>query len=192
MTVMKPKPALTQLDDLMAHAEGYANCLMQKNGRVPPTVVAATPRRVLCYVPHDLADVWVMDNFANAARLNCAAYAAEAVVMVVEAWVTMAKPDEPLDDTPPSEAFDRREFVVLMGEAAGQKKQKLLPIIRTDAGGFFGFGEFDSRAFDGFQGRFVGLLPPKVLNAEQRALAKAMLEMLGITDATLGPGFPRN
>ena len=132
---MKPKPALTQLDDLMAHAEGYANCLMQKNGRVPPTVVAATPRRVLCYVPHDLADVWVKDNFANAARLNCAAYAAEAVVMVVEAWVTMAKPDEPLDDTPPSKAFDRREFVVLMGEAAGQKKQKLLPIIRTGAGG---------------------------------------------------------
>ena len=188
---MKPK-ALTQLDDLMAQAEGYANFLMRKNGRVPPTVLAATPKGVLCYVPHDLADVRAKDNFANASRLICAAYGATAVVMALEAWVTMAKPGEALDDTPPSEAFDRREVVVLMGEAVGQKKQKMLPIIRTDAGGFFGFGEFDSTSYTGFQGRFVGLLPPKVPNAEQRALAKAMLEMLGVTDATLGRGFPRN
>jgi hypothetical protein len=187
---MKPK-ALTELEDLMAHAEGYANFLMRKKGRVPPTLLAATPNGGICYVPKDLSDTRAKDNFANAARLICAAYAAEAVVMVVEGWLTMAKPGEPLDDTPPSEALDRKEFVVLMGEAAGKKTQKLLPIIRTDAGGFFGFGEFDSRAFDGFQGRFACLLPPKVPNAEQRALAKAMLEMLGVTDAALG-GFPRN
>ena len=37
-----------------------------------------------------------------------------------------------------------------------------------------------------------GLLPPKVPNAEQRALAKAMLEVMGVTDAALGRGFPRN
>ncbi len=189
---MKPKPALTQLDGLMAHAEGYANFLMRKSGRVPPTLFVATPKGVLCYVPHDLADVRAKNNFANAARLICAAYGATAVVMVVEGWVTMAKPGEPLDDTPPSEAFDRREFVVLIGEAAGQKTQKLLPIIRTDAGGFFGFGEFDSQSFTGFEGRFAQLLPPKVPNAEQRALAKAMLEVLGVTDAVLGRGFPRN
>ena len=37
VTVM-PKQALTQLDDLMAHAEGYATFLMRKNGRVPSTL----------------------------------------------------------------------------------------------------------------------------------------------------------
>jgi hypothetical protein len=178
---MKPKPALIQLDDLMAHAERYATFLMRKNGRVPPTVLASTPKGGLCYVPHDLADVRAKDNFANAARLICAAYAATAVVMVVEGWVTTAKPGEPLDDTPPSEAFDRREFVILMGEAAGEKKQKMLPIIRTDAGGFFGFGEFDTSSYTDFQGRFAGLLPPKVPSAEQRALAKAMLQIMGVT-----------
>lgn len=192
VTVMKPKRALTQLYELMAHAEGYANFLMRKNGRVPPTLFAATLQGVLCYVPHDLADARAKNNFANTSRLICAAYAATVVVMVVEGWVTMAKPSEPFDGTPPSEAFDRREFVVLMGEVTGQKKQKMLPIIRTDAGGFFGFGEFDSGSFTGFQGRFAGLLPPKVPNAEQRALAKAMLEVMGVTDATLGRGFPRN
>src|ERR1019366_1275388 len=186
VTAMKPKPAVMQLDDLMTHAERYATFLMRKNGRLPPTVLASTPKGGVCYVPHDLADARAKDNFANAARLICAAYAATAVVMALEAWVTTAKPGEPLDDTPPSEAFDRREFVILMGEAAGQKKQKMLPIIRTDAGGFFGFGEFDTSSYTDFQGRFVGLLPPKVPTTEQRALAKAMLEMMGVTDATLG------
>jgi hypothetical protein len=47
--------------------------------------------------------------------------------------VTFAKPDKPLDvDTPPSEALDRREFVILTGESRGQRKQRFLPIIRTD------------------------------------------------------------
>jgi hypothetical protein len=90
VTAMKPKPALMQLDDLMAHAERYATFLMRKNGRVPPTLFAATPKGGLCYVPHDLADARAKDNFANAARLICAAYAATSVVMVVEGWVTTA------------------------------------------------------------------------------------------------------
>ena len=91
---MKPKTALTQLEDLMVHAEGYANFLMRKNGRMAPTVLASTPKGGLCYVPKDLSDTRAKDNFANTARLISAAYAAEAVVMVVEGWVTMAKPGE--------------------------------------------------------------------------------------------------
>jgi hypothetical protein len=190
---MTPTQALTQLDDLMAQAERYANFLMRKNGRLPPTLLVSTPKGVLCYVPHDLADAQAKNNFANTSRLICAAYTATAVVMTLEAWATFAKPGEPLDtDTPPSEAFDRQEFVVLMGEAAGQKKQKMLPIIRTDAGGFFGFGEYDSPLFNDFKGRFAELLPPKVPSAEQRALAKAMLEVMGVTVAKLGRGFPSN
>jgi hypothetical protein len=189
---MPPKRAPLPLDDLLARAEAYANFLMRKNGQVPPTLLAATPKGVLCYVPNNLSDVRAKTDFANTSRLICAAYSVTAVVMALESWVTMAKPGEPLDDTPPSEAFDRREFVVLMGEPAGQKRQKLLPIIRTDAGGFFGFGEFDSGSFTGFQGRFTGLLPPKVPNAEQRALAKAMLEVMGVAVAALGREFPSN
>ena len=162
---------------------------MRQNGRVPPMLFAATPQGVLVYVPNDLSNTRAKDLFANASRLICAAYAATAVVMVVEGWVTMAKPGKPLDtDTPPSEALDRQEFVVLMGEVAGQEKQKMLPIIRTDAGGFFGFGEFDASSFSGFTGRFAELLPPKVPTAEQRALAKAALEMMGVTAAALGVG----
>ena len=77
---------------------------MRQNGRVPPMLFAATPNGVLVYVPRDLSDAKAKDVFANTSRLICAAYAATAVVMVVEGWVTMAKPGKPLDtDTPPSD-----------------------------------------------------------------------------------------
>ena len=46
-------------------------------------MLASTPKGGVCYVPHDLADARAKDNFANAARLICAAYAVTAVVMAV-------------------------------------------------------------------------------------------------------------
>ena len=85
----------------------------------------------------------------------------------------MARPGETLDMTePPSEAFDRREVVVLTGETAQHCKQMLLPIIRTDAGGFFGFGEHDGPKLDNFEGRFAQLLPPKRPTPEERELVR--------------------
>jgi hypothetical protein len=188
---MTPKPIV--LNDLIAHAEGYANFALRKFGRMSPVLFAATPSGELWFVPDNLADVRAKNDFANTARLICVAYEAQAVVMALEAWVTIAKPGEPLDnDTPPSEAYNRQEFVVLMGEAAGHQHQKLLPIIRTGVGGFFGFGEFDSQAFDGFKGRFAGLLPPKAPGPDQRKLAKAMLAVMGVTEASLRGRFSGN
>jgi hypothetical protein len=68
----------------------------------------------------------------------------------------------------------------------------MLPIIRTDAGGFFGFGEFDSSSFSGFDGRFDGLLPPNAPTAAQRLLAKTVLERMGVAESVLGMGSERN
>jgi hypothetical protein len=50
----------------------------------------------------------------------------------------------------------------------GRGTQMLLPIIRTDAGRFFGFGEHDGPKFDNYEGRFAQLLPPKRPGAEAR------------------------
>jgi hypothetical protein len=105
---------------------------------------------------------------------------------VLEAWMKMAKPGETLDMTEaPSEAFDRREVVVLTGETAQHCKQMLLPIIRTDAGGFFGFGEHDGPKLDNFEGRFAQLLPPKRPGAEGIELPRAMLAAMGVTEERL-------
>jgi len=72
--------------------------------------------------------------------------------------MNMAKPGEALDmPETPSEAFDRREVMVLTGETVRHCKQMLLPISRTDAGGFFGLGEHVGPKFYNFEGRFAQL-----------------------------------
>ena len=42
----------------------------------------------------------------------------------------------------------------------------VLPILRPDAGGFFGFGELDALKFDGMEGRFACTL--KMCNPDWR------------------------
>ena len=88
--------------------------------------------------------------------------------------------------------MDRKEFVILAGEATGKKTQVFLPIIRTDGGGFFGFGEFDSSGFDAFKGRFFEMLPPKKLDKQMRELAQAVLKAMGVTRVSLRPKTGRN
>jgi hypothetical protein len=85
----------------------------------------------------------------------------------------------------PSEAFDRQEVVVLTGETVGHAEQRLLPIIRTDAGGFFGFGEHDGPKVEHFEGRFAQLLPSKRPTARDRELARALLAAMGVTEQQL-------
>ena len=189
---MTPK-APTDLDTLAAYAEGYAEFAMKNIGRVPPTMLAISPEGLLHFIPESLEDERAKNDFANIGRLICAAYGATCMVMILESWVTMAKPGKELDmDTPPSEAFDREEFVVVMGETRGRKTQRFLPIVRTDAGGFFGFGEFDAMKLDGIEGRFAGMLPPKQTTPEMRAVAQALLAALGVTRDALQPKFGNN
>ncbi len=185
---MKQNLCPADLDALVTYAQGYAEFAMKNVGRVPPTMLAVTTDGLLHFLPESLADERAKDNFANVGRLICAAYGATSAVMILESWVTLAKPDAPLDPTtPPSEAFDRMEFVVVMGETAGRKTQRFLPIVRTDAGGFFGFGDSDLPQFDGIEGRFAGMLPPVEPPAETRAMAQAVLAAMGVTRDSLQP-----
>ena len=174
------------LDKLLAQALGYAEFTMRNIGHVPPALLADSPTGLIHFMPDGMEDDRAKDNLANTARLICVGYEVTAAVLVLEAWMKMARPGETLDMTePPSEAFDRREVVVLTGETAQHCKQVLLPIIRTDAGGFFGFGEHDGPKLDNFKGRFAQLLAPKQPNAEARELARAMLAAMGITQEQL-------
>ena len=184
---VKPKEPF-DLESLAAYAEGYAEFAMKNIGRVPATMLAVVPEGLLHFIPESLADERAKNDFANIGRLICAAYGATQMVMILESWVTMAKPGQALDmETRPSEAFDREEFVVVMGEAFGRKTQRFLPILRTDGGGFFGFGEFDATKFDGIEGRFAGMLPPEETTPETRAMAQALLASMGVTRDLLLP-----
>jgi hypothetical protein len=185
---------LKTLDDLLAQAEHYANYSMRNMGRVPPTLFLIGADGPVLFIPESMADDRAKDDFATTARLMCIAHGASACVMTLEAWAKFAKPGEKLDLTEaPSEAFDRREVVVLMGESRDGQKQKFLPIIRSDNGKFFGFGESELPDLDEIKGRFAQLLPTKVPDDGLRQVAKAMLKVKGVKFAQPGhaPRLPR-
>jgi hypothetical protein len=159
---------------------------MRNLGHVPPALLADSPTGFIHFVPASFKDERAKDQFANTARLICLGYEVTAAVMVLEAWIKMAKPGETLDmSEPPSEAFDRREVVVLTGETVERGRQLLLPIIRTDAGGFFGLGEHIGPKIDNFEGRFAHMLPPKRPSAEGIDQARALLAAMGVTEDRL-------
>ena len=175
---------LKTLDDLLAQAEHYANYSMRNMGRVPPTLFLIGADGPVIFIPENLADDRAKDDFAATARLLCIAHAATATVMTLEAWMKSATPGEKLDLTEaPSEAFDRQEVVVLMGESRNGQKQKFLPIIRSDNGNFFGFGESEVPSMAEMKGRFAQILPTKVPDDGLRQVAKAMLKVKGISPA---------
>ncbi len=185
---------LQTLDDLLAQAEHYAEFCMRNSGKMAPTLFLIGADGPLMFVPASLADVNEKDDFATTARLMCIAHAATASVMTMEAWMKSATPGEKLDMTePPSEAFDRQEVVVLLGESRDAQKQKFLPIIRSDNGNFFGFGESNVPGMDKMEGRFAQIIPPKVPNDEIRLLAQAMLKVKGVkvAQAANSPRLPR-
>ena len=184
---VQPPSKLETLDDLLAQAEHYAEFCMRSSGRMPPTLFLIGADGPLMFMPESVADTSAKDAFANSARLMCIAHAATAVVMALEAWVKFAKPDEKFDPTePPSEAFDRQEVVVLMGEARSGQKQKMLPIIRSGNGKFFGFGEADTASLEKAEGRFAQILPTNAPTTEHSAIAQAMLKASGVNLAKAG------
>jgi hypothetical protein len=178
--VQQPRQ-LETLDDLLAQAEHYAEFCMRNSGKMAPTLFMIGADGPLMFVPASLVDADEKDAFANTARLVCIAHAATVSVMALEAWMKTATPGEKMDMTePPSEAFDRQEVIVLMGESHGGQKQKFLPIIRSGNGKFFNLGETTVPGMDKMEGRFAQILPPKLATAEHRALAHAMLKVKGV------------
>ncbi len=186
---------LENLDDLLAQAEHYANHSMRNIGHLPPTLFLIGSKGPVIFMPESLADESDKNDFATTARLMCIAHAATACVMALEAWVKVAKPGEKFDETErPSEAFDRQEVVVLLGESRTGQKQKFLPIIRSDNGNFFGLGESDVPSMDEMTGRFAQILPPKVPDEGIQLVAKAMLKVKGVGGVKSGaiPRLPRS
>jgi len=184
---LQPPRQLETLDDLLAQAAHYAEFCMRNSGKMAATLFLIGADGPLMFLPASLADDGEKDDFATIARLMCIAYAATTCVMALESWMKLATPGEALDMSErPSESFDRKEVIVLMGESHSGQKQKYLPIIRSDNGKFFGFGELNMPVLDNIEGRFAQLLPSEVATAEHRTLAKAMLKIKGVNVAKPG------
>jgi hypothetical protein len=183
------------LDDLLAQAEHYAEFCMRNSGKMSPTLFLIGADGPLMFVPASFANANEKDDFATTARLMCIAHAATACAVALESWVKFATPGEEFDSTEaPSEAFDRREVMVLAGESRDGYKQKLLPIIRSDNGKFFGFGEPKVMAMDEMKGRFAQILPANAPDDATRLVAKAILKVRGVKSGRTGRGrrLPRS
>ena len=141
---MSLNPNPKTLDDLLDCARHYAEFCMRGTGNLPPTLfLIGSDGKQVMFMPKNMADVQAKDDFASISKLMAIACGATVGVMALEAWVKSAKPGEKIDTTePPSEAFDRQECVVLIGESTTEgRKQQMLPIIRSGNHKFFGFGE---------------------------------------------------
>ena len=192
---MSPNPNPKTLDDLLANARHYAEYCMNGTGNLPATLfLIGSDGKQVMYMPENMADVKAKDDFATTSQLMAIACGATVAVMALEAWVKSAKPGETIDKTePPSEAFDRQECVVLMGESMVEGlKQQMLPIIRSDNQKFFGFGDSAVSKMDKLEGRFSQLLPKKVPDEEMRALAMAVLKVKGVRQPKGGRGPSRS
>ena len=178
---------LETLDDLLAQAAHYAGFCMRNSGKMSPTLFLIGADGPVMFVPASLVDANEKDAFANTARLVCIAHAATVCVMALEAWMKTATPGEKLDMTePPSEALDRQEVIVLIGESRSGQKQKFLPIIRSSNGKFFNLDTSTVPSMDKMEGRFAQILPPKLADAQMRLLAKTMLEVKGVNSTKPG------
>jgi hypothetical protein len=183
---MAPKP--NPLDDLLSHAERYAEMSLRYGGSVPGTLLLVGPSGPGIYAPRNLDGDQAKDQFAATARQLAIAHEAAAVVMVFEAWAAHAAPGVPLDPTlPPSQVPNRQEVVALIGEAAGVQQAIFLPIQRHAAGGFSGFGPACVQACDYAEGLFAQILPAHPPTPEEKAKAQAILDALDMRRELAAP-----
>ncbi len=161
--------------------------MMRTTGSVPPTVIADTDEGYVFCMPSAFTDDATKDRFAEVTRLFAVAQNARALVMIAEAWARLPDANGHLDtDTPPSQAPDRKEVVVLMLEDHSSKATSMLPIVRDVAGNFTEFGDPGPLLIGDPVGRFAGLMPQNKPSVREAAKAQATLLALGMNIVNRG------
>lgn len=171
----------SDLNSLIAEATRYARFTMKKSGSLAPVMMASTDEGVITFFPDRLTDTGAKDDFANKVRLITGSYGVSAVVLILESWLTKAKPGENLDTlTPPSESYEREEVVVLIGQSRHGNITQLLPIHRLGNGKFWNLGDAEDMPADSFEGRFSKLLPASFVDENTRQMGRMLLQAMGV------------
>ncbi|MFM2199232.1 MAG: hypothetical protein RLZZ505_2664 [Verrucomicrobiota bacterium] len=175
------QPDPERLEVLAKQAKDYALHMMRTTGSVPPTVIADTEEGFVFCMPSALADDAAKDRFAEVAKLFAVAYRAQALVMIVEAWVRLPDSRGHLDPSiRPSEAADRKEVVALMLEDGSISATRLIPIIRDSNEAFTDLGPDTPLQTGEAEGRFSKLMPRHKPSADDCAKAKRTLFSIGM------------
>jgi hypothetical protein len=175
------QPDPERLEALAKQAKDYAHHMMTTTGSVPPTVIVDTEEGFVFCMPSALADDAAKDRFAEVAKLFAIAYRAQALVMIVEAWVRLPDSRGHLDPSiRPSEAADRKEVVALMLEDGSISATRLIPILRDGNEVFTDLGSDTPLQTGEAEGRFSKLMPRHKPSADDCAKAKRTLFSIGM------------
>jgi hypothetical protein len=175
------QPDPERLEALAKQAKDYAHHMMTTTGSVPPTVIVDTEEGFVFCMPSALADDAAKDRFAEVAKLFAIAYRAQALVMIVEAWVRLPDSRGHLDPSiRPSEAADRKEVVALMLEDGSISATRLIPILRDGNEVFTDLGPDTPLQTGEAEGRFSKLMPRHKPSADDCAKAKRTLFSIGM------------
>ncbi len=174
-----------RLEALAKEARNFALHMMSTTGSLPPTAIADTAKGLIFCTPGALADTEAKERFAEITRIFAIAHAAEALVMVVEAWATLPDANGELDrHLAPSKNPNRKEIVALMLEDHQRRATMLLPILRNAAGDFQDLGDGGPIEFGTAEGRFTGLMPDRQPSPAEADKARAVLLALGMSIAS--------
>jgi hypothetical protein len=169
-------PELKTLDDLLPLAQDFVeHCARQKDA-VPAALFLTGPQGAFLSPPGQFADLGEKLGYDQTARLMCVAHAASACVLILAVSGPKEDDSEPADPAPPAEdVMEHEEFVLLMGEDRSGSKQVYLPVIRSDNGRFFGFGESREGTILPGENHFGPLLAPLLPDELDCQRAQAIL-----------------
>ena len=189
---------LRTMEELMAHAEFFALQAMLATGTCRPCLFFTNAEGQPGFFMHGNGEFneAEIDGFVQMARMVTLANAAIACVFISEIWVSVAdvRPGESgpaaaarivKEKGMPSEDFERREMIMFAGESFDRRVCKVLPIVRSDNGKFFNFGEsdvpmMDTAKGDQYDGRFAHILTTRQPPPQVQELAKLFLKLNGL------------
>lgn len=124
-------------------------------------------------------------EFCAIGRSLCIGLSATACAMATELWLANIRPSDRLHSREEmlgwsAEPIERIEHVLLFAEESGGKKARLLPIVRTDADDFFGFGETIVLDLQKARGEVPAIFPRSAPSKAERELARKLVIATGL------------
>lgn len=161
--LLRPLAPAESLDSLQAEARRFALHCLRAGGKITATLLLATEKGLLAFVPNSMADERDKDQFANECRLMAIATQARmcAMAMVMGTWVAPIAPGEDIETKAPCEEPDRIEAVMIALEARHERQRTYVqPVIRDRQGKVARLGDSIVPTDIQLAGRFAGMLPP--------------------------------
>lgn len=185
MQMKKQPPAqLETLHDLLKQAEHYAEASMLCKDGVPLSLMILGAEGLMVHATDEQDSEEQKNRFGSIARVAAAACKATSLAVVAESWLSgldARAHDETAGTINPSEAPDRKEVVMVIGQSRNANITRFLFIERDSLGAFTGFGPSLLPDMDAVpEGRFAHLMPAREPNDQDALVAFQALQSVGI------------